>query len=375
MTLEEINALDIEGIEARANEIREAMTAEDADLDALKEESRMLTERKTAILKEIEERKADVKAVLDAPAKPIIEERKKMTIEEIRSSNKYADAFARYIRSEDDRECRALLTDNVESPLVGSVPVPTFVEGIIADQLRASRIMSRVRKTYAKGNVKVGFELNAPVAEFHEEGGDPVTEENLQLGIVTLVPATIKKWVSISDEALDTMSGESYLRYLYSELGRKIIEAEEEAVISAILQAPQIATATAPAVAELTVQTRSVADFINARALLTSEASDLVIIMKPADYAAYKTLAISAGFPFDPFEGIEVLFSDYATVPIIGDLGGVLANYPNGDAIQYKYDDTTLMTSDLVRVLGRKPVAIGVVGNKYFAVINEQGGV
>lgn len=27
------------------------------------------------------------------------------------------------------------------------------------------------------------------------------------------------------------------------------------------------------------------------------------------------------------------------------------------------------MTSDLVRVLGRKPVAIGVVGNKYFAKI------
>lgn len=369
MTLEEINALDMEGIEARANEIREAMTAEDADLDALKEESRMLTERKTAILKEIEERKADVKAVLDAPAKPIIEERKKMTIEEIRSSTKYADAFARYIRSEDDSECRALLTDNVESPLVGSVPVPTFVEGIIADQLRASKIMSRVRKTYAKGNVKVGFELTAPIAEFHTEGSGAMQEENLQLGIVTLQPQTLKKWVSISDEALDTMSGESYLRYLYSELGRKIIEAEEKAVIDAILAAPQTATDSSPAVAELTVQSNSVADFINARALLTSEASDLVIIMKPADYAAYKALAISAGFPFDPFEGIEVLFSDYATHPIIGDLSGVLANYPNGDAIQYKYDDTTLMTSDLVRVLGRKPVAIAVVGNKYFAKI------
>lgn len=370
MTLEEINALDIEGIEARANEIREAMTAEDADLDALKEESRMLTERKTAILKEIEERKADIKAVLDAPAKPIIEERKKMTVEEIRSSTKYADAFARYIRSEDDSECRALLTDNVESPLVGSVPVPTFVEGIIADQLRASRIMSRVRKTYAKGNVKVGFELNAPVAGFHDEGDDPMTEENLQLGIVTMVPRTLKKWVSISDEALDSMSGESYLRYLYSELGRKIIEAEEKAVIDAILAAPQTATATAPAVAELEVESKSVADFINAHALLTSEAGNLSIIITPADYAAYKTLALEVSFAFDPFEGIEVLFSDYATSPIIGDLSGVLANYPNGDAIQYKYDDTTLMTSDLVRVLGRKPVAVAVVGNKYFAKIS-----
>jgi hypothetical protein len=78
---------------------------------------------------------------------------------------------------------------------------------------------------------------------------------------------------------------------------------------------------------------------------------------------------LGGSFAFDPFEGIEVLFSDAATVPIIGDLSGVLANYPNGDEIQYKYDDRTLMTSDLVRVLGRKPVAIGVVGNNYFAKI------
>jgi hypothetical protein len=230
--------------------------------------------------------------------------------------------------------------------------------------------MSRVRKTYAKGNVKIGFELNAPIATVHAEGGDPQTEEALQLGIVTLVPETLKKWVSISDEALDTMSGEEYLRYIYSELGRKIIKAEEKKVVDAILAAPQTATATAPAVAKLTITSAAVSDFINARALLTSEASDLSIICTPAQYAQYKTLMLAGNFGFDPFEGIRVLFSDYATVPIIGDLSGVLANYPNGDAIQYKYDDATLMTSDLVRVLGRKPVAIGVVGNKYFAKIS-----
>ena len=81
-------------------------------------------------------------------------------------------------------------------------------------------------------------------------------------------------------------------------------------------------------------------------------------------------LALGGSFAFDPFEGIEVLFSDYATAPIIGDLSGVLANYPNGDNVQFKYDDATLMTSDLVRILGRKPVAIGVVGNNYFAKIS-----
>ena len=350
------------------------LDAPEADLDALEAEARAINE-------ELENRKAEEqkraemrKAVAEGAGKVIThqtEETKKMTVSELRSSAEYINAFANYIKSNNDKECRALFSDNVASPLVGSVPVPTFVEGIIAEAYKESAIMSRVRKANARGNVKIGFELSAPIATAHAEGGDPQTEEALQLGIVTLVPETLKKWVSISDEALDSMSGEEYLRYIYEEIARKIVKAEEKKVVDAILAAPQTATASAPAVAELEIEAKSVADFINARALLTAEASNLVIIMTPADYAAYKTVALSGSFQFDPFEGIEVLFSDYATAPIIGDLSGVLANYPNGDAVQFKYDDATLMTSDLVRILGRKPVAIGVVGNKFFAKITE----
>ena len=349
--------------------------APEADLDALEAEARAINEelesRKAAETKRNEIRTAVANGKGETTETFKKEERKTMTVSEIRSSKAYIDAFAQYVKTNDDTECRALLTDNVQSPLVGSVPVPTFVEGIIADAYRESPIMSRVRKTYAKGNVKVGFELSAPIATVHAEGDDPQTEENLQLGIVTLIPQTLKKWVSISDEALDTMSGEEYLRYIYSEIARKIVKAEEKMVVDAILTAPDTAAATAPAVAEFNAQTPALSDFINARALLTSEASDLVIIMTPADYATYKALAITAGFAFDPFEGITVLFSDFATDPIIGDLSGILANYPNGDSVQFKYDDTTLMTSDLVRILGRKPVAIAVVGNQYFAKLSE----
>lgn len=369
-----INEMTMEQVEERIAQIGiEAETADEATLDKLTEERNTLEERKKEILVEIEERKKDIAEVMHRDGTKInIEEKKQtMTMEEIRSSKAYIDAFANYIKTNKDTEVRALLSDNVESPLVGSVPVPTFVEGIIADAYRESKIMSRVRKTFAKGNVKMGFELNAPIAEVHAEGGDPQTEEALQLGIVTLIPETLKKWVSISDEALDSMSGEAYLRYIYTEVSRQIVKAEEKKVVDAILALNGTATATTPAIGVLNVQNYAVSDFINARALLTSEASDLVIICTPALYAQYKTLSLAQQFYYDPFEGIEVLFSDYATDPIIGDLSGVLANYPNGDAIQFKYDDATLMTSDLVRVLGRKPVAIGVVGNKYFAKIDK----
>lgn len=373
----EIKDMTIEQLEERKAAIAAELDSPEADLDALETEARSIKEeleqRKAAETKRSEIRAAVAGGEGKTVAKPVTEVKEKMNITEIRSSAEYINAYANYVKTGKDAECRALLSDNVESPLVGSVPVPTFVEGIIAEQLRESRIMSRVRKTNAKGNVKVGFELSAPIATVHAEGSGEQAEENLQLGIVTLVPETLKKWVSISDEALDTMSGEAYLRYIYSELGRKIIKAEEKMVIDAILAAPQTATATAPAVGRITAS--GVSDFINARAALSSEAENLVIILTPAAYAQYKTSALSASFAFDPFEGIEVLFSDYATSPIIGDLSGVLANYPNGDEIQYKYDDRTLMTSDLVRVLGRKPVAVAVVGNNYFTKIVSGGGV
>ena len=41
-----------------------------------------------------------------------------------------------------------------------------------------------------------------------------------------------------------------------------------------------------------------------------------------------------------------------------------------GDAIEFKYDDKTLMTSDIVKILGRQPAAIGVVGNLFFAKVS-----
>lgn len=366
----ELKNMTVEALNERRNAIVAELDKPEADLDNLGEEMRAIN-TELATRAAAEAKKNEIRtAVAGGAGTPVQgfnkEKRNTADAAEVRKSEEYINAYANYVKTGDDTECRALLSDNVNG---GTVPVPTFVAGIIADALKESAIMSRVTKLYSKGNVKMGFERNAPIATVHVEGSGEQTEEALQLGEVTLQPETLKKWVSISDEALDSMSGEAYLRYLYGEIGRKIIKAEEKKVVDAILAAPQTATATAPAVAKYVAATPGVADFINARALVTADVSNLVIICTPAQYAQYKTLMLGGGFAFDPFDGLEVLFSDAATAPIIGDLSGVVANYPNGDEIQYKYDDRTLMTSDLVRVLGRKPVAIGVVGNNYFAKI------
>ena len=369
MTVEEIKELGLEDLETRAAAIAEEVRTADKDqIEALNEELDAIEERKKAIEAEATEKRAAAAAVAAGAGNPVDKptEERIMTNEEIRNSREYINAYANYVKTGKDTECRTLLTDNTED---GVIPVPTFVGDIVAKQLEQSEILRRVRRMNAAGNVKVGFEYGAPAAEVHEEGGDPINEENLLLGIVTLIPQTWKKFVQVSDEALDSMSGEAYLTYIYEEVARGIIKSREDAVVKAILAAPTTATATEPSVPEGNATTPALADFVNARALLSSAARDLVIICTPADYAAYRALQMEANYGVDPFDGLEVLFNDEATVPIIGDLAGVMENCPKGETVEFKYDDKTLMTSDIVKILGRLPSAIGVVGDKFLAKI------
>ena len=362
--------LGFDELEERRSAIVTETDEADADtLDALNAELEAIEERTKALNLEIEESRKAAEAVANGAGKEIEtrKDEKKMTDMEIRNSHEYVEAFARYIKTGDATECRTLFSDNKTN---GTVPVPSFVADIVAKRLEDSEILRRVRRMEAAGNVKVGFEISAPAAEAHTEGGNAITEEALTLGIVNLVPKTYKKFVQISDEALDSMSGEAYLSYIYDEVARGIIKAEENAVVAAILAAPQTATASAPAVAKTGAAAGNIADFVNARALLSAAATDLVIICTPAQYAQYRGYQMSASYAVDPFDGLEVLFSDAATAPIIGDLSGVMMNLPKGSAVEFKYDDKTLMTSDIVKILGRQPAAIGVVGNLFFAKVS-----
>lgn len=366
----EIKEMNLDEVEARRAEILVELDSEEADVEALSVEVDKLEERANEIRQQAEAKK-EIREKVAAGSFQVVDaleirkDEKEMT-PEIRNSEAYINAYANYIKTGDATECRALLSDNTSG---GVVPVPEFVAGIVAERLKASPILSRIRRMEAAGNVKVGFEYGAPAAEAHEEGGAAIDEEELLLGIVTMVPTTWKKWVSISDEALDSMSGRAYLEYIYDEVARGIVKARENAVVAAILAAPQTADATHPAVAKTGTAAGNIADFINARALLSSAAEDLVIICTPAQYATYRALQLGASYAADPFDGLEVLFNDTVTAPIIGDLYGVMENLPKGDAIEFKYDDHTRMKQDLVDILGRLPSSIAVVGNKFFAKV------
>ena len=186
----EVEGADLDQLEAEMREINteiEQRKAREAEAEAI----RIAEEAKA----EEEKRNAAREAVANGMGTVLKEMKKEgheMTNEEIRSSEEYKRAFADYIKTEDDTECRALLTVNTTS---GYVPVPTIVDDIIHTAWDRVDLMQIVKKTYLKGNVKVGFELSADPAYVHVEGAAAATEEAVTLGVVDLIPKSIKKWI------------------------------------------------------------------------------------------------------------------------------------------------------------------------------------
>lgn len=364
---DEIKNYSIEQIEARSLELAEEIkTADESRLAEINSELDAIEERKKVIATEIEERKADVKEVIEGAGKVIEKNEERTKMKEIRNSKEYIEAFAKYIKTGKDTECRALLTENVTD---GVVPVPAFVEDRIRQAWENDEIFSRVSKTYVRGNLKVGFEMSATDAQIHIEGSANVAEETLVLGIVSLVPETIKKWITFSTEVM-AMGAESFLSYIYDELSYKIIQKAADVVVSKIQNAPATSTKTAVGVARIT-DVGSVEGVIDALAELGENARDIVFIANSKTIADYRKLTFSYTYPVDPFQGATPIKNDSLAdgVVIIGDLSGVQANLPEGESVRFVFDEYSLAQQDLVKLVGRLYAAIEVVGPKMFAVI------
>ena len=379
MTRDEIMILDAEEIEARKAEIREEIkAAEDpAALDALDAEVSAIEERIAQIKEERETRKADMAAVLAGSGETIEKpmEGKHMTNEEVRSGKAYLDAYVNYLKTDRDEECRALLTENVS----GTVPVPKYVEDRIRTAWDRVELMNLVRKTYIKGNLNVGFELSADPAYEHTEGSAANTEEALTFGVVDLTAKSLKKWIRISDEAID-LKGEAFLDYIYDELAYRIAKLAQEKLIAKITACTASATTQSVSVG-IVKGTPSIGVIAEAIGQLSDEAANPVVVINKATWAKFKTAQYAGQFNVDPFEGCRVYFDNslptYSTTgtantawAVVGDFGnGAQANFPNGAEITIKYDDKSEAEKDLVKVVGRQYVGLGAVADKAFTKI------
>ena len=376
----ELKEMTVEQLEERKSAIVAELDNEGADLDALEAEVRSIKEELETRAKE-EAQKVEIrKTVADIKApvvmEEVVEEKREMkTNEEIRASKEYIDAYARYMISENDAEVRSLLTETVS----GTVPVPTIVDDIIRTAWEKSDILSRVRKTNIRGNLKVPFELSADGAYEHTEGTAAPTEESLTLGIVTMIPKNIKKWIRISDEAI-AMGGETLVRYIYDEITYQIIKKLTALVIADITTASTSASSSAvdvPAISMNPALTTVATAFAN----LSDEATDPVIIMNKITYASFIGAQAGGNFSFDPFNGLPVLFSSalpaYSSAStnqvyaIVGDLKGAQVNYPEGEGIVLKYDDLSEAEADLVKIVGRQYAAHALTARKMFCNIKK----
>ena len=385
--MSEIKNMTIEEVEARSAEIVEEINKGEVTEERLAEldsQSIEIEERKTELKKAAAEAEEVRKAVAEEKViaeevNPVIEEERKMSNKDVCASAEYREAFKNYILSGKDEECRKLLTENVGS---GTVPVPEIVYDIVKNAWEKEGIMSLVKKAYLKGNLKVGFEVSADPAVIHTEGADAPSEEKLALGVVELVPASIKKWITISDEVIDMDAG-SFLRYVYDEVAYQIAKKAADTLIAKIEACGTVSTNTPSVnVGVPVVEADSITLGLIASAIgkLSDQAANPVVIMNKATWSSFKAVQYAASVPVDVFEGLPVVFNNSieafsaattgVTYAIVGDLGeGAIANFPNGEEITLKYDDLSLAESDLVKIVGRQYVAMGVIGPDCFVKI------
>lgn len=374
----EIREMDLEQVETRLAEVKDLLNVDGADLESLETEIRGLKERKAEIKADIETRKKEVEEVVTSgvEVRTFTEERK--TDMEIRNTKEYMDAFADYIKTNDDRNCRALLTENAAA---GTVPVPELVYDIVKTAWEKEGIMALVRKSYLKGNLKVGFEISSDGAVIHTEGGEAIDPENLVLGVVNLVPQSIKKVIQISDEVYD-MRGEDFLRYIYDELTYQIAKKAADTLLAKIVACGPQSTTTCVGVPAITATAASIGLVAQAIANLSDEAANPVVVMNKATWADFKAAQYAAQYPIDPFEGLPVVFNNSLKSltaastgdawAIVGDFGhGALANFPNGEEIEFKFDENTLKKQDLIEILGREYVALAPVAPNAFVKIKK----
>ena len=386
MTREEIMMLDAEQIDARSAELASEIEIAETNeaMDAIQSEMEAIEERRAQIRLEVEQRKLDMAAVIKGQGDVIeeVKDERKVNTMEMRNTPEYINAYAEYIKSGNDMECRKLTSENDTTPNgTGTVAVPEFVYDIVKTAWEKEGIMSLVRKSYLRGNLKVQFEISGSDAAIHAEGDTAVAEETLVLGIVTLVPQSIKKWISISDEVYD-LRGEEFLRYIYDELTYRIAKKAADTLIAKIEACGTVSTTTCPGVPKLVAASPALGTVAAAMSMLSDEAANPVIMMNKATWGTFKAVEYAGSFPVDPFEGLPVVFNNTITAAsaattgvtyaIVGDLGhGALANFPNGDGIDFKFDELSKKKEDLIEVLGREYVALGVVAPNAFVKITK----
>lgn len=376
--------MDLEQIEIRMNQISELLDTPEANLEELEKEIRSLKEQKSMMLADIERRKAEEKAVIESATivEEFKEEKKTMELREFLNSDAYVNAYANYIKTGSDREIRTLATETYdgEDESFTKVPIPTYLADRINTAWERNELIRRIPKTYFKGNYREVFELSATGAEFHTEGGEAPAEEQLEFGVVEIVNQNIKKWIKVTDELM-SLKGRAFLDYLYDEIEYQIAKAVEDYLIMIVARSTEDNTATSIGVPVVNATDGHYAEaIIEASGKLSPEAKP-VLVMDRSTWATIKVQALSANYAYDPFNGYEVIFVNANAPLLVGfllDPEAFVINLPDGNEPTIKVDELSLAEYDIVKIVGKQMVGVGLVKPGRVVIISksndEEGG-
>lgn len=314
------------------------------------------------------------------------QEGKHMDLKELRSSMAYNDAFRNYLVNRDDAQLRKLLTEvGTAGTNDGTVPLPVVVQEAIETAWdRDAQLSSLAKAINVKGLFVVPYEQSATPAVIHAEGAAAPDEEKLVMGKVTITPATIKKWISVTDELL-AMKSDAFLQYIFAELTHQIL-----LKLDADIVANLVATTNANGIVSEQVTSSPSADTIfNGLAALADDARNPVIVMNKAVYFnTFMTLKDSQlrpiydivsenGAPSYYINGVRVVFCSAmpatatGTYAVVGDFDGYTINFVDGKDVDVLVDPYTNATADVVRYIGKLYCGHGITRPKYFAAIKK----
>ena len=371
-------------IETRKAQILQEMEQEGADLEALKAEMEELRKNADALREDAKKAEETRKAIASGAAGIVISDVHRAEDardeKEVRNSPEYLDAYANFIKTGNQMECRAVLMSK-NAPAGGQLPVPDVVESTIKTAWEKNEFLNQIKKTNFKGNLRVPFELSATGAWKHVEGTTGMTEEEITIGIVQLVPHNVKKLVRVTDECI-AMGGEEFIRYIYDEVTYQILKELVKEIIDVIDDASTSNGATAVGIPKVKVAP-GVMVLANAATNLSEDANELCVVINRLTEANFNTAYAGGQFAIDPFAGFKKVYcsalpaydaaSENDMYALIGDMKAIQANYPEGDGVVIKWDDMSEAEDDLVKVVGRQYVGFGVTAPGRLVKLTKPG--
>lgn len=405
-------------IVARKNEIVDEVDAkkeefENADTDKRDEllnEVEELTEEANKIdeeVKELEEQRNTLKAqeermsMAQSLSKTAIEARKvNEKMENVLNTKEYNQLYADYIRGKVDvKEVRSFIEARDGSANLSTatnyVPIPEIMQGYVETAWYTYGKFSRlVSETFEPAIFKIPVEVSATGANWHDENGDAVTQEEITFGQIVLSPKMIKKYIALTDELM-AMSADDFMRYIADELVYRVILALDEAIINRTDKNGQgvigIVNNTLTEDVDVELGFNAINEAI--AGLVTFE--DLTIAMNPKTFFAnfmgmtdqvgnpiFRVVHDNENRPQYYLSGHRVEFTqalpaydeaeDDEVYAVVGNFRrGYRLNYPQGRNVITLVDPYTLATEDVVRMIGRLYVAGNVVKPLHFAQLKK----